>query len=61
MNERLITMAEAVNEALAEEMIRDPKVFLIGEDIGVYGGIFGATKGLLDKFGPERVPRHTDL
>ena len=55
MSERVITMAEAVNEALAEEMDRDAKVFLLGEDIGVYGGIFGATKGLLDTFGPERV------
>jgi acetoin:2,6-dichlorophenolindophenol oxidoreductase subunit beta len=55
MSERLITMAEAVNEALAQEMARDPRVFLLGEDIGVYGGIFGATKGLIEKFGPERV------
>jgi acetoin:2,6-dichlorophenolindophenol oxidoreductase subunit beta len=55
MSERVITMAEAVNEALAEEMARDNRVFLLGEDVGVYGGIFGATKGLLDKFGPERV------
>ena len=46
---------EAITEALAEEMARDEKVFLIGEDIGIYGGVFKATKGLLERFGPERV------
>jgi 2-oxoisovalerate dehydrogenase E1 component beta subunit len=46
---------DAINEALHEEMERDKRVFLIGEDIGVYGGVFKATKGLLDRFGPERV------
>jgi len=49
------TYIEAITEALAEEMERDEKVFLIGEDIGLYGGVFKATKGLLDRFGPERV------
>lgn len=48
-------MAQAVNEALAEEMERDPRVFLIGEDIGLHGGAFGVTKGLFQRFGPERV------
>jgi 2-oxoisovalerate dehydrogenase E1 component beta subunit len=46
---------EAINEAMHEEMTRDERIFLIGEDVGVYGGVFKATKGLLDKFGPERV------
>lgn len=46
---------EAITEALAEEMERDDRVFLIGEDIGLYGGVFKATKGLIDRFGPERV------
>ena len=49
---------DAVNEALTEEMARDDKVFIIGEDIAVGyggGGVFGATRGLLDKFGEERV------
>jgi pyruvate/2-oxoglutarate/acetoin dehydrogenase E1 component len=49
---------DAVNEALTEEMARDDKVFIIGEDIAVGyggGGVFGATRGLLDKFGAERV------
>jgi len=49
------TFIEAITEALSEEMERDERVFLIGEDIGVYGGVFKATKGLLNKFGPERV------
>ncbi|MGQ9622010.1 MAG: alpha-ketoacid dehydrogenase subunit beta [Candidatus Caldatribacteriaceae bacterium] len=55
MPEREITYAEAIREALREEMHRDPSVFLIGEDIGVYGGAFGVTQGLLEEFGPERV------
>lgn len=52
---RRLTMAEAISEAFAQEMERDPNVFIMGEDVGVYGGIFGATKGLIEKFGPERV------
>jgi pyruvate/2-oxoglutarate/acetoin dehydrogenase E1 component len=50
-----ITMLEAIREALFEEMQRDPAVVALGEDIGVYGGAFKATEGLLAKFGPERV------
>lgn len=45
----------AINEALREEMERDEKVFLIGEDIGTSGGAFGASRGLYEKFGAERV------
>jgi pyruvate/2-oxoglutarate/acetoin dehydrogenase E1 component len=52
---REILFNQALHEALAEEMERDNKVICIGEDIGVYGGVFKVTKGLLDKFGPERV------
>jgi pyruvate/2-oxoglutarate/acetoin dehydrogenase E1 component len=52
---RDITYAQALNEALAEELEYDPRVFLMGEDIGQYGGVFGVSKGLLDRFGPERV------
>ncbi len=52
---REIEYREAVREAIIEEMDRDNKVFLIGEDIGVYGGAFKAYKGLLDKYGPQRV------
>ena len=50
-----ITYLEAVREALTQEMRRDPEVFLIGEDIGVYGGAFGVTRGMLEEFGPERI------
>ena len=49
------TMLEAIREALFEEMERDPAVVTLGEDIGVYGGAFKVTEGLLGKFGPERV------
>lgn len=52
---RTITYTEALREALNEEMKRDADVFLMGEDIGVYGGAFGVTRGLLERFGPERV------
>jgi pyruvate dehydrogenase E1 component beta subunit len=52
---RTLTMAQAIAEAIGQEMERDPNVFAMGEDIGTYGGIFGATGGLLQRFGPERV------
>ncbi len=55
MSERLLTYAEAVCEALDQEMTRDPRVFLMGEDLGAWGNLFGCTKGLLEKYGPERV------
>jgi pyruvate dehydrogenase E1 component beta subunit len=48
-------MAQAISEGIAQEMTRDAKVFVMGEDIGSYGGIFGATGGLLDKFGKDRI------
>ena len=48
-------MLEAISEALFEEMERDPSVFLMGEDIGEYGGAFKVTRGFLDHFGSERV------
>lgn len=52
---REITYVEAIREALRQEMRRDKNVFLIGEDLGIYGGAFGVTYGLLDEFGEERV------
>jgi pyruvate dehydrogenase E1 component beta subunit len=52
---RELTYAEALREALRQEMQRDPSVFIIGEDVGVYGGAFGVTYGLVDEFGEERV------
>jgi pyruvate/2-oxoglutarate/acetoin dehydrogenase E1 component len=52
---RELTTAQAINEALQEEMERDPRVAILGEDIGAIGGNFGVTKGLLDQFGVQRV------
>jgi pyruvate/2-oxoglutarate/acetoin dehydrogenase E1 component len=52
---RQITFTEAITEALRQEMEKDPSVILRGEDIGVYGGAFGVTKGLVEKFGSDRV------
>jgi pyruvate dehydrogenase E1 component beta subunit len=54
---RVLTYAEALNEALREEMRRDPAVFVMGEDVAVWGGggIFGVTRGLVEEFGTERV------
>jgi pyruvate/2-oxoglutarate/acetoin dehydrogenase E1 component len=50
-----LSYLDAIREALAEEMRRDPKVFVLGEDVGAYGGAFGATQGLYDEFGEARV------
>jgi len=52
---RRLTTARAIAEGIGQEMQRDPGVFVLGEDIGQYGGIFGATGGLLEEFGPQRV------
>jgi len=51
----VITYLEAISQGLREEMERDSSVFLLGEDIGVYGGAFKVTKGFIDQFGEERV------
>jgi acetoin:2,6-dichlorophenolindophenol oxidoreductase subunit beta len=55
MTERKLTMSRAIVEAIDQEMARDPKVFVMGEDVGPYGGIFGSTTGLLQKYGEARV------
>lgn len=52
---REISYAEAIQEALREEMQRDPSVFVMGEDVGLYGGAYGATRGLFEEFGEWRV------
>src|SRR5512135_1359260 len=49
------TYREAIVEAMAEEMRRDERVVLIGEDVGKFGGAMGASKGLFQEFGPDRV------
>src|SRR5688572_29676201 len=55
-----LTMVQALNLALDQSMERDPDVLIMGEDIGVNGGVFRVTKGLLDKYGSNRV-RDTPL
>ena len=50
-----ITYLEAIRQGIWEEMERDPRVFCIGEDIGIYGGAFKVTEGFIDRFGPQRV------
>lgn len=52
---RELTYADALREGLREEMLRDPKVILLGEEIGVFQGVYKVTRGLLEEFGPERV------
>ena len=50
-----MTFAQALNDAHKVEMTRDPNIYVAGEDVGIYGGIFGVTAGLLDQFGDKRV------
>lgn len=50
-----MTLIEAIRQAMDEEMARDESVFIVGEDVGLRGGVFRATQGLIDKYGPERV------
>lgn len=57
---REITYLEAVREAMSQEMRVNKDVFILGEDIGVYGGAFGVTRGMIEEFGPERV-RNTPI
>ncbi len=52
---RIITFSQAIREAMVEEMRRNPDVFLMGEDVGLFGGVFGVSAGMFDEFGPERV------
>jgi len=50
-----MTYAEAIRDGMRFEMKRDPNVYIIGEDVGIFGGCFGVTAGLYDEFGPDRV------
>ena len=52
---REITYAQAINEAMSEEMRADKNIIFMGEDIGVYGGAFGVSRGMFEEFGPERI------
>lgn len=60
MQQRQLTYGDAIREALAQEMRRDESVYIFGEDIAAYGGVFGITMGLFDEFGSKRV-RNTPL
>jgi pyruvate/2-oxoglutarate/acetoin dehydrogenase E1 component len=55
MSAKKVTYLEAISDAIREEMLRDEAVFLLGEDVGAYGGAFKVSAGLLEEFGPERV------
>jgi pyruvate dehydrogenase E1 component beta subunit len=55
MSTREITFAQAIREALDEEMARDERIFVMGEDVAAWGGVFRCTEGLLQKYGPDRV------
>lgn len=57
---RTITYAEAIKESMSQVMRRDHDVYIMGEDIGIYGGAFGLTNGMIEEFGPERV-RNTPI
>jgi pyruvate dehydrogenase E1 component beta subunit len=60
MTAGMLTYREACRQALRDALLRDPKCFLMGEDIGRYGGCYAVTKGLLDEFGEDRI-RDTPL
>jgi pyruvate/2-oxoglutarate/acetoin dehydrogenase E1 component len=55
MSTRELTFAQAIREALDEEMARDERIIVLGEDVGAWGGVFRTTEGLFQKYGPERV------
>ena len=55
MRMQVVEMREALRQAIDEEMTRDARVFIMGEEVGEYNGAYKVTKGMLDKWGPERV------
>jgi len=55
MSTRELTFAQAIREALDEELSRDPNIFVMGEDVGAWGGVFRTTEGLYEKYGPDRI------
>ena len=61
MRKTEMTLAEAINAGIRQEMRRNPEIILLGQDIGPYGGTFGVYKGLYEEFGEERVPRRAPL
>ena len=55
METKLMSVKEAIITAMSEEMRRDENVFLMGEDVGIFGGDFGTSVGMLEEFGEERI------
>lgn len=55
MEKKIMTVREAIKQAMTDEMRKDPTVFLMGEDVGIFGGDFGTTVGMLEEFGKDRV------
>ena len=55
MTERILTYAEAIREAIGQAMETDENVFMLGEDIGIYGGAFGVSGDLYPRFGKDRI------
>ena len=55
METKLMSVKEAIITAMSEEMRKDENVFLMGEDVGIFGGDFGTSVGMLEEFGPERI------
>lgn len=55
MEKKVMTVREAIKQAMTDEMRKDPTVFLMGEDVGIFGGDFGTTVGMLEEFGKDRV------
>ena len=55
MTKKTMTMREAIKEAMTAEMREDENVYLMGEDVGIFGGDFGTTVGMLQEFGEERI------
>ena len=55
METKLMSVKEAIITAMSEEMRKDENVFLMGEDVGIFGGDFGTSVGMLDEFGPVRI------
>ena len=55
MTKKTMTMREAIKEAMKAEMREDENVYLMGEDVGIFGGDFGTTVGMLQEFGEERI------
>jgi len=59
LSDERITMREAIRDTIAEEMRKDKKVFILGEEVAEYQGAYKVTQGLLDEFGEKKSNRHT--